>query len=84
MGIYKKVRKMPQCTSLSKHGMKLTQRRRKMSTFRSTEVNENCVVCLYHRYDVFGEDAASAGCQLRTTEAREVAAAIAIIALLKN
>ena len=84
MGIYKKVRKMPQCTSLSKHGMKLTQRRRKMSTFRSTEVNENCVVCLYRRYGVFGEGAASVGYRLRTTEAREVAAAIAIIVLLKN
>ena len=84
MGIYEKVRKVPKCTSLGKHGMKLTQRRRKMSTFRSTEVNKNCVVCLYRRCTAFGEGAASAGCRLRTTEVREVAAAIVIIATVKN
>ena len=84
VGIYEEVRKVPKCTSSSKHGMKLTQRRRKMSTFRSTEVNKNCVLCLYRRCAAFGEGAASAGCHLEATEAREVATAIAIIALFKN
>ena len=84
MGIYEKVRKVPKCTSLGKHGMKLTQRRRKMSTFRSTKVNENCVLCLYRRCAAFGEGAASAGCHLEATKAQEVAAAITIIALLKK
>ena len=58
--------------------------RREMSAFRSIKVNKNCVERLYCRCDAIGEDASPAGCQLTATGPREVAAAIAVIALLEN
>ena len=74
---------MPECTNLGEHGMKLTQKRREMSTFRSTEKNKIYVKRLCLRCVAFGEGATSAGRWLKTTEVREVAAAITIMVLLK-
>ena len=75
---------MPKCTSLSEHGMKLTQMRREMSTFHSIEVNENSLTRLCCRCNAISEDATPAGCRLTATDAQEVVAGIAIIVLLET